>query len=279
MGYKKPTNVTRKELINFPLPHHGGKYKTVSHKFVIDQTLDKLKTSGFIVTNQIYRANKNGSVAEGKLYIKPKFINDYFIKNEEDLGMMFAWVNSYDKSIRFSCGIGAYVSVCSNGMVGGELGYSRKHIGTADYDILKQINKQIDKGLKTYRSLIDDKDEFINITLSLREQSSILGRLFIEEELLDPGQLSIVKKEMSNPTYDYGVDQESLWSFYNHITHAMKKTHPKKWMLNHKKLHDFFTMQFSSNTSKSIKDTGSINIMMNDTDIEDYEELEINESI
>lgn len=256
MGYKKPTNVTRKELINFPLPHHGGKYKIVSHKFVIDQTLDKLKTSGFIVTNQVYKANKNGNVAQGILHLRHSKLDKELI--DDDLDMMFAWTNSYDKSKRFSCCIGANVVVCGNGLVAGEINYARKHIGTADYDIIKQISKQVDEASKTYKELLDDKDELVNTNVDYSKQCELLGRLFAEEEILDPGQLTIVKNEMKEPSYDYGVDNESAWAFYNHVTHAMKKTHPKTWMEDQAKFHRFMTMKVVENNRKCINDKPTV---------------------
>ena len=102
----------------------------IKNKFVIDNTKQMLANSGFIVTNEIYRANNRGEVAQGIYHIKP--ISG---QSDNELGMMFAWTNSYDKSIRFQCAIGAQVFACSNGMVCGELNYARKHTGTADEEI------------------------------------------------------------------------------------------------------------------------------------------------
>ena len=60
MGYKKPTNTTRAYLENAPLPNHGKSYTVISHKTVIDNTLDLLKNSGFKVLEEKYRTNMNG---------------------------------------------------------------------------------------------------------------------------------------------------------------------------------------------------------------------------
>jgi len=273
MGYKKPTNVTQKQLINFPLPNHGGKYKTVSHKFVLEQTINKLRESNFSITNHIYRASKEGKVAQGILHIRPN-AGDYMIDNEDTLGMMFGWSNSYDKSTRFQCAIGAYVTVCSNGMVGGELSFSRKHIGNADYDIINQINKQISSASETFKTLIRDKNDLVQRQVSLKEQSELAGRLFIEEELIKPNQLNIIKSEMNKPSYNYNVSNDTAWAFYNHVTHAMKETHPKTWMQDQKKFHEFMTTEFKCNSYSSKMDSASnqidrINDMFQDIDIDE----------
>jgi hypothetical protein len=254
MGYKKPTYVTQKQLINYPLPSHGGKYKVVSHKFVLEQTINKLRECNFSITNQTYRASKQGNVAQGILHITPK-VSDHAIDSEDSLGMMFGWSNSYDKSTRFQCAIGAYVTVCSNGMVGGELSFSRKHIGKADYDIINQINKQISKANATYKNLIRDKNDLVKHILTPREQSELAGRLFFDEELISPNQLNIIKQEMKKPSYDYKVDKDNAWSFYNHVTHALKQTHPKNWMSDQKKFHEFMTAEFKCNSYISKNDT------------------------
>ncbi len=254
MGYKKPSQVSQKQLISYPLPTHGKKYKVVSHKFVLEQTIKKLRDSNFTITNQFYRATKEGKVAQGILHITPNIgVNQNYLDN--NLGLMFGWSNSYDKSTRFQCAIGAYVMVCSNGMVGGELSYSRKHIGKADYDILNQIHNQINKAKTTYTNLINDKNELIGHILTDKEQAELAGRLFFEEELISPNQLNIIKTEMKKPSFDYSVDNNNAWSFYNHVTHAMKQTHPKKWMSDQKKFHDFMTAEFKCNTYLSKKDT------------------------
>ena len=106
MGYKKPTNTTRAYLENAPLPNHGKSYTVISHKTVIDNTLDLLKNSGFKVLEEKYRTNMNANVAQGVYYIQPTS-TDQQINDEKELGMMFTWVNSYDKSRMFNCTIGA----------------------------------------------------------------------------------------------------------------------------------------------------------------------------
>ena len=40
MGYRKPTETTRQYLESQPLPNHGKSYTVISHKNVIDNTLN-----------------------------------------------------------------------------------------------------------------------------------------------------------------------------------------------------------------------------------------------
>ena len=248
MGYNKPKETTRNYLENAPLPNHGKSYTVISHKTVIDNALLLLSHSGFTVEKELYRANMNANVAQGIYHIRPTQSNDLMINNEKELGMMFAWTNSYDKSTRFQCAIGAYVIVCNNGMVAGDMmNFKRKHTGSADHDIRNQISNQIKNGEKYYKRILNDRDSLRNTNLSLKEQGEILGRLYINEELLDTTQMSCIKSEYSEPTYDYNSEQDNAWTFYNHVTFALKKAHPRNWLQDSQTFHDFMMSNVVSN--------------------------------
>jgi len=276
MGYNKPKETTRNYLENAPLPNHGKSYTVISHKQVIDNTIQLLQDSGFVIQKELYRANMNANVAQGIYHILPINTVDPTIMEEKELGMMFAWTNSYDKSTRFQCAIGAYVMVCHNGMVAGDMmNFRRKHTGSADHDIRMQISNQIKNGEKYYKRILADRDAMRNTALSLQEQAEIAGRLYINEDILDAAQMSCVKAELEKPTYDYECDQENAWTFYNHVTHALKKAHPRDWLSDSQNFHDFMTAKVLSKMNITMNDTldlsefntvqeGSLDITMQD---------------
>ncbi len=159
MGYKKPITVSEKYLTNAPLPTHGDTYTVVEHKEVIDRTKQMLYASGFKIEKEEYKANLDAKVAQGVYHIKPLSSTDEMIRDEEELGMMFAWTNSYDKSTTFKCAIGAYVFVCSNGVVSGDMmNFKRKHSGSANFDIGMQIAAQIKNAETHYKKIIKDRN-------------------------------------------------------------------------------------------------------------------------
>ena len=86
MGYTKPKETTRSYLENVPLPNHGKSYTVVSHKSVIDNTLQLLASSGFTIQKEIYRANMNANVAQGIYHIYPSQTNDEQIKKPPSWG-------------------------------------------------------------------------------------------------------------------------------------------------------------------------------------------------
>ena len=253
MGYTKPKETTRWHLENADLPNHGKTYTVVSHKSVIENTHQLLKDAGFVIQKEIYRANMNANVAQGIYHIYPSETTDQEISSERELGMMFAWTNSYDKSTRFQCAIGAYVAVCYNGMIAGDMmNFKRKHTGSADYDVKIHLADQIKNAEKHYKRIITDKNLMKTIELSKVKQAELTGILFIEEDLLDSQQVSCVKSELTKSTYNYSVDENSAWAFYNHVTHALKKAHPRDWMQDSQDFHDFMITKCINNNSLSL---------------------------
>ena len=243
MGYKKPTDVTRQYLETYPLPNHGKSYTVISHKEVIDNTMNLLNQSGFTITKETYRCNMGANVAQGIYYVRPNS-TDTQVNEEAELGMMFSWTNSYDKSTRFQCAVGAYVKVCGNGMLAGEMmNFRRKHTGSANYDVKMHMSDQIKNAEKYYKRLIGDKEYLKTLTIDCREASELVGRLFIDEDILDSQQVSMIKREMDKPSFDYGVDNNTAWAFYNHVTHALKKAHPRDWLTDQQTFHDFITTE------------------------------------
>tara|TARA_R100001591_G_scaffold24639_4_gene34729 strand:+ start:11868 stop:12770 length:903 start_codon:yes stop_codon:yes gene_type:complete len=251
MGHKKAVTTTKIYLENAPLPSHGKTYTVVSHKEVMDHTQKLLKVNGFKINNQLFKASMNARVAQGIYNISG--VNSV---SDNEISMMFAWTNSYDKSTRFQCGVGAYVMVCNNGMIHGDMAnYGRKHTGTANADIAVSIAQQISVASQNFNQLVQDKNDMKTVNLSNKKQAEFLGRLFVEEKLLDSQQMTCVKNEMEKASYNYGVNSDCAWSFYNHVTHALKLTHPRNWMKNQAKFHEFMTAECLSNTKNNTKDT------------------------
>ena len=242
MGYTRPTTTTRDFLVAAPLPNHGKTYTVIPHKDVIDVTKTLLDNSGFTITKELYRANMDAKVAQGVYHLASD--------QDEEMGMMFAWTNSYDKSTRFQCAVGAFVNVCSNGMLCGDMAnYARKHTGKADHDIHTQISSQIKSSNKYYTKLIDDKNKIRSIFLPKKQQAELVGRLFLDEEIIDASQVSCIKAEMKDPSYNYHASLNNAWTFYNHVTHSFKKSHPRTWMSDQVKFHEFMTAELLSQSA------------------------------
>jgi len=92
------------------------------------------------------------------------------------------------------------------------------------------------------------------IIIDSKRQAELLGVLFAEYEILTTEQISLVKQQMEKPSYFYNGDVNSLWSFYNHVTFALKKSHPRNWMEDQRKLHWFLSMEFDLMNFQTVED-------------------------
>ena len=219
---KTVVEATVENLKAVALPSHGGRYAVVSHGYIIDTVKQELETAGYHIKNETYKSNLNGEVAIGIYQIASD--------KDEDLDLMFAWANSYDKTRRFRCSIGAVVKVCMNGMMKGDMAdYGRKHVGDAKDEVKNHIRSQISSCSKHFGELIQYKNWMKVNKVTSKETAQLLGTLYLNE-IITVTQLVNVKSELEDPSYFYNSDQDSFWTLFNHITLTLKKSHPKAWM-------------------------------------------------
>lgn len=243
----KTSFVTKEAIKNFPLPQHGKTYTVIPHGHAIDETQKALFSAGFNLKNELYKCTLDGQVAQGIYHL------DY--GNDPDMGLMFAWSNSYNKSMRFKCAVGAHVFVCMNGVVRGDMGsFVRKHTGSALYEATLNINEQILKAKEYFDVLVQDKEELKDVILTPKEKGTILGRLFAEQEILTLTQVGIVKRELDKPSHQYNCNPNSAWAMYNHVTLALKESHPQTFLEDHEVLHSFFINEYGQLSKPSIVD-------------------------
>lgn len=230
---KKIKECTKAQLIAVELPTHGDSYTVISHESVINYVYTELAAAGFGVVSETFRATADGQIAHG--------IHVLQYNSDPELSMMFAWTNSYNKQVRFKCGVGAYVNNAGTFMVHGDMGsWARKHTGTADEETVETIKGQIKDAQMYYDQLKSDKDAMKEIKMNKRKQAQLLGILFAEYQILTTEQASMVRSEMIKPTHVF-EDTSSLWAFYNYVTTALQSSHPKTWMEDQRVLHYFIS--------------------------------------
>ena len=230
---KKIADCTKAHLSSIALPNHGATYTVISHQSVIDYVYTELATAGFSVVDEEFRSTADGQIAQG--------IHKLSFNSDPELSMMFVWTNSYNKQVRFKCGVGAYINLTGTTMVCGDMGnWARKHTGTADEETIKTIQDQIANAYMYYNQLAADKEIMKTVILNKRRQAQMLGILFAEYQILTTEQASMIRNQMDRPSHVF-TDSNSLWAFYNYITIALQHSHPKTWMEDQRVLHYFIS--------------------------------------
>ncbi len=261
-------NISEQGLKQIPLPtQHSKQYATVSHGYIIDTVKEELENQGYSINTEEYRCTHNGGVAQGIYYINHG--------DDPELGLMFAWCNSYDKSTRFKCAVGAHVFVCGNGMMIGDMAnYNKKHYGdsTKVKGLVKQhIETQIGTASNYYNMIKHDKAAMKVVSLTEEETMGIMGCVFFKD-IITINQLSITKKQYEKPSYDYNAPLNSLWTIYNHITYAFKSSHPKKWMDTLANFHSFVSKRYIEDNTVTVNPNQvTLDQLINQADVIDKE--------
>lgn len=210
------------------VPESTNTYKAVDNTYLHDTALKTIQEAGFDIKRFYFKSNRAGT----------QVIGIYELDCKDDLfDGMIAWRNSYDKSKSVAIVTGSTVNICGNGAIVGEMLFIRKHTGNI-LDIIESVFKeQIDKVEQT---VVDSRILF-NL-FSVRDisnwfRNAALGNLFMKD-ILSVQQLSMVKNQYLNPTYDYGFPG-TLWELFNHCTFALKKTHPTRFFEVHQKLREY----------------------------------------
>jgi hypothetical protein len=207
----------------------------------MDYVFTELAAQGFGILTEEYRCTYDGLIAQG--------IYKLNYGSDEEMSLMFAWSNSYNKQLKFKCVTGGYVTANQTVMLCGEIGtWTRKHTGTADADAIEMIKTQITNAAVYYNNLVADKEVMKQIQLTTKRQAELLGVLFAEYELLTTEQASIVRQQIDKPSFFYNGGKHTLWSFYNHVTLAFQQSHPKTWMEDQRMLHWFISNEFDLST-------------------------------
>ena len=241
---KKIQDCSKAHLISIDLPVHGDSYTVISHESVMDYAYTELANAGFGIVTEDYRATADGQIAQGIYKLQ--------YNSDPELNMMFAWTNSYNKQVRFKCGVGAYVNQIGTVMVCGDMGsWARKHTGSADEETVQTIKDQIANAQMYYNQLVSDKEAMKGISMTKRKQSQLLGILFAEYKILTTEQASMIRNEMDKPSHVF-EDTNSLWAFYNYVTTALQHSHPKTWMEDQRVLHYFISTVNNFSSSQAV---------------------------
>jgi len=224
--------ITLEDLKKVRFPEETKSYTPVPHGTFIEIIREEADKEGFQFMHEDYKAARNGNLMSGKLV---------FIGDEPGINMQIGIVNSYDKSRTAMISMGAEIFICMNGAMRGEYEMRRKHTTNIWRDLEEMISNSMKLLHDNYRMIIHQKEKLAEIEFNKRAQSELLGRMFVEEEIITPTMANIVRNEIINSAK---FPQENAWSFYNHVTHALKQSHPSDYINRHVEFHNFIEVEF-----------------------------------
>lgn len=222
--------ITRQESLLLEIPKATLSYCPISNTEVIETTIEELDKNGFSIKSEFHKTD--GS--------RNKFVGAFIVSGgNTEMDIMFGYKNSYDKSMSAAFALGSNIMICSNSIVSGEIAMVRKHTGTANIDLKLGIREGVKRLGDNFISIEKQLEEMKSKEITKRIQSELIGRLFLEEEIITAQQLSIIKKELKIESFNYGI-KDSLYNLYQAVTHSMKVSHPKTYLKDHIQAHNFF---------------------------------------
>ena len=233
-GYKS----TYKDVVEVALPMETRTYKPISNIEIITEIRKQAKINSLTIQGEGYRlSNDNNIMTSMFAFTPPQLANE--------LSMMVIINNSYDHKSSLSCGIGALVLICSNGVIRMQKksDMRRAHKGNIQNDLTTIISETLDRLKPEYAKLVDEVTTMQNLIVPKAKLHEIVGRLYFEENILNTSQMSLLKRNSNSPKNPFRLDEKelTLWKIYNNVTETLKYSHPKDIVKNHLLTHKFFT--------------------------------------
>ena len=255
-------------LINAEIPQQTKTYKPISHLQLIDLTLNGIHNAGFKLDSESYSAARGGNIANGRFSIANVA--------DSEMQLQIGWQNSYDKSLTLKFAIGTKIFICQNGCVSGDMGaFKKKHVGEIQDFTPSAISEYIKSAAEAFNRMQKEREQMKQVEITARVKAELVGRMFLENQIITSTQLNIISRELKSPTHDYGAP-DSMWELYNFTTFAMKESHPALWMDKHMDAHKFFVNESGilvNPMTLQVAETPFIQLDLfgNDVNVENYE--------
>lgn len=217
------------------LPEQTSSYVPVGHGELLDMVRDKMEAYDMSFESTDIKTDKKGN----KMMVN---FDTQIDQTSSDLLGRLSVTNSYDKSKPLTFNTGTCIKICSNGAFAEAekfMNYTRKHTKK----VYEEIDEKMDNAIQSLKEHIDQIENFkqraVSVNIDKKQMSEIAGELFIKEELIASQQMSVLKDEIIEPSFD-DFKYENAWSLYNHITYAISDSRPMQYVKNHRNIHTFF---------------------------------------
>lgn len=262
---------TEQYLRKTQLPLATKSYTVISHGDIIDTVRKMLTKHGFIITNELYKAEANGDVALGFMQIETL--------NDPDMAMTFNWTNSYNKMVRFSCSIGGFIYdnqvpfVSTNS----QASWNRKHTGTALEETMDVIEAMISSADDHFAQIVAMKNKFKSIDVNRKEYAKLMGLLYFDKQVISSEQINVIKREYEKPSFVY-TDKGTLWELYKMIMFGIVDQAPKNWYRQQMDINSYVQVLYNiaSIELKNENEAGELQVDVVDDEVVEILDLILN---
>lgn len=222
--------VTEQEIRDIPVP--VGK-TVLEYGVIIDKIQGEIKKLGLEIVSSEYRTTATGNIVQGTIIINDRGTNN-----------CINWSSSMDKTSKFKLGVGLVTLIGSTVMTFDDSQLNR----ASNMEIAAYISREISQFNNRIQLLEETIVSLVNIKVSKEIIGGIIGNLYINKDVLNISQLSMLRKELSTSK----VEIDDLYKIYVMVAAVLKDSHPSSWMDDHNTLYKFFEELLDREEDKQI---------------------------
>ena len=186
-----------------------------------------LGPQGFSLNGARYCVSNDG----GKMFMTQEFDHE----ERDDIKLAIAGRNSTDKSMLAAVAVGGQVTVCTNGIISGEITVMRKHTGNVFQYLEDNLILSFHKATNGWHDLQNDIRLMQEIPVDDSEAYRLIGEMW-GKRIISPNQMNPVRKHWEE---NEQFPNRDLWRLYNGVTDVFKGLPPQTIMKKHLQLHDW----------------------------------------
>lgn len=223
-------------IYQWPLPQQTKSYSVIPNSRIDEICHEQATKNGLSIVEELVDSKRFGSTIV-RYKMKPSSIAD----TDNDLSLMAAWKNSYDKTVSFGFAIGSIVNICTNGMVNGEFTLKRRHTGNAPLYVEEVIKEYFSKIKEVHLKNIKFKEVLQKQEIAESELNRFLGTLLRDKRrIFTAQQIQRFIKECSESVNFNTVGKDfTAWDLYNAGTESLKSSSVNSSFKRHRDFHNF----------------------------------------
>lgn len=209
--------ISSNAIDNIPVPSPTASYTPVPHRHLMHSIMSAFTSQGFDIDKPSHQIHKR----------KHRFVSMFSVSGgglpqDKALDWMVGVMNSYDMSRSVTLLFGARVFVCSNGAIVADHKLKTRHTLNVWDRIPNLIAESVDVFGDTIAKAQQRNDKLREIRVNDRRVIDAFAVEVARRGLLPETKAVAYADEVHNPSFDYGVKENTLWNIHNAYTHTAK---------------------------------------------------------
>lgn len=203
------------DTIPVPVPTHS--YTPIPHRQLMHMAMSAFTKQGFTIDRPAHQVHK-----KAQRFVSTFAVSGGGLPEDKSLDWMVGIMNSYDKTVPVTFLFGGTVRVCTNGMVVADHQLKTRHTRNVWDRIPDLITETVSVFGDTIVSANQRHQHLKEIVVDDKRLIDAFAMEVCRRGLLPASKALGFANEIHNPSFDYEVKENTLWSIANAYTHIAK---------------------------------------------------------